>query len=70
MRTIVMACVAAGLTLTLCPPAEAAAPGAMCRHSACAQGPVCRDKVKSKGLKGAAWTAEYHKCMSDPQNYN
>jgi len=26
--------------------------------------------VKSKGLKGAAWTAEYHKCMSDPQNYN
>ena len=42
----------------------------MCRHSACAQGPVCRDKVTGKGLKGAAWTAEYHKCMANPQEYN
>ena len=70
MHKIAIACAVAGFILTLCPPAEAAAPGANCRHSACSEGPVCRDKVNAKGLKGPSWTAEYRKCMANPQGYN
>jgi hypothetical protein len=67
---IAMACVAAGLTLTFCLPVEAAAPGAMCRHSACRTGLQCKDMVDKKGVKGATWKAEYAKCKADPASYN
>jgi hypothetical protein len=30
---------------------------------------ICQDKVKTKGLKGDAWKAEYQKCKLDPINY-
>jgi hypothetical protein len=65
-----MACLAAGVALAACLPAEAAAPGANCRHSACREGASCRDLVNAKGLKGATWTTEYHKCMANPQGYH
>jgi hypothetical protein len=29
----------------------------------------CAELVKEKGMKGAAWRAEYNKCMSDAPNY-
>jgi hypothetical protein len=65
-----MACVAAGLMLTLCLPVEAAAPGVNCRHSACRSGLEGKDKVNAKGVKGASWKAEYAKCKADPASYN
>jgi hypothetical protein len=70
MRSIAIMCAAVGFILTLIPPVEAAAPGANCRRSSCREGAVCRDLVNKKGLKGAAWTAEFQKCSANPQGYN